>query len=227
MNLVLIPARGGSRGIPGKNINKLAGKPLICYSLDVARELEIEKIICVSTDSANIAEMVKDYGFEVPFIRPDYLATDEAGTRGVILHALEFYAQSGIEFDSVVLLQPTSPLRNVTQVSEAYSLFKPDIDMVVSVNKSHANPYYNIFEESETGFLFPSKRGNFTRRQDCPDVYLINGAIYVINPESIKKDEMAGFRKIVKYEIDRESAVDIDDMTDWRLAEILIKSRNV
>ena len=111
--LVVIPARGGSKGIPHKNIKKLNGKELITYSIDVARQLTSDDNICVSADDDNIIATVENYGLKVAFKRPIELATDSAGTNGVLLHALDFYENQGRTYDVIVLLQPTSPFRSI------------------------------------------------------------------------------------------------------------------
>lgn len=134
--LYLIPARGGSKGIPHKNIKQLSGKPLIAYSIDVARQLTDDCNICISTDDDEIIQVVTSYGLTVPFKRPDFLATDLAGTYEVILHAIGFYENLGISYDAVVLLQPTSPLRTAQQVMEAIGLYDKSVDAVVSVCES-------------------------------------------------------------------------------------------
>ena len=184
--LVIIPARGGSKGIPGKNIKLLGGKPLIYYAIDVARAIVDDTHICVSTDDDQIIRVVEQYGLSVPFIRPTELATDTAGSYGVLLHALSFYESKGEHFDAVVLLQVTSPFRTVNHVREALNLYNKDLDMVVSVKETDSNPYYLCFEEDTEGMLHISKGdGHYTRGQDCPPVYEYNGAIYIINPESM------------------------------------------
>ena len=111
--LYIIPARGGSKGIPHKNIKPLNGKPLIYYTIDVARQLTSDENICVSSDDAEIIQAVEDYGLKVPFKRPDHLSTDTATTNDVLLHALNFYQSKGINYEVIILLQPTSPLRTV------------------------------------------------------------------------------------------------------------------
>ena len=143
--LVIIPARGGSKGIPHKNIKPLNGKPLIHYTIDVARGIASDEDICVSTDDADIIKCVEEYGLKVPFVRPAELATDTAGTYEVLIHALDFYEKQGKTYDVVLLLQNTSPFRTVQHVKEALELYRPDIDMVVSVNETKTNPYYNCY----------------------------------------------------------------------------------
>lgn len=226
--LVVIPARGGSKGIPHKNIKKLGGKPLIAYSIDVARQITSDEHICVSTDDDAIIEVVEDYGLKVPFKRPDYLATDHAGSNGVLLHALDFYEKQGRIIDCIVLLQPTSPFRLASDVKNAIQLFDDMIDMVVSVNEAATNPYYNSFEESEEGLLVISKGdGNIERRQDAPKVWEYNGAVYVINPKRLKEKGLNGLTRIRKYVMDELHSVDLDTMLDWKLAELILKDQMI
>lgn len=226
--LVIIPARGGSKGIPGKNIKLLGGKPLIYYAIDVARAIVDDTHICVSTDDDQVIRVVEQYGLSVPFIRPTELATDTAGSYGVLLHALSFYESKGEHFDAVVLLQVTSPFRTVNHVREALNLYNKDLDMVVSVKETDSNPYYLCFEEDTEGMLHISKGdGHYTRRQDCPPVYEYNGAIYIINPERMKAMPLNKFKKRVKYVMDREHSVDLDTMMDWMIAEYMITNKLV
>lgn len=226
--LVIIPARGGSKGIPHKNIKPLAGKPLIHYTIDVARQIVANEDICVSTDDPEIIQCVEDYGLKVPFVRPSELATDTAGTYDVLLHALNYYEQQGKTYDVVILLQNTSPFRTSEQVKEALALYNSNLDMVVSVKECSANPYYCVFEEDKEGFLNISKGdGSITRRQDAPKVYEYNGAIYVINPKSLKEMPLYKFTKRIKYVMDEKSSLDLDTMNDWHMAELLISKSSL
>lgn len=220
--LAIIPARGGSKGIPKKNIKLLNGKPLIQYTIEAAQKIFKDNDICISTDSKEIKEVVEETGLKVPFLRPDYLSTDTAGTYEVLLHAVDFYEKQGKEYDAVVLLQPTSPLRKTYHIKEALNLFSPDIDMVVSVKQTKSNPYYVLFEEDKEGFLKKSKTGNFTRRQNCPKVWEYNGAIYVINVTSLKKNPIHKFLNNKKYVMEEISSIDIDSELDWIIAEHLL-----
>ncbi len=225
-DLILIPARGGSKGIPGKNIKPLNGRSLIYYTLDAACAVASPEDICVSTDSDEIIRVVRKYGLDVPFKRPCELATDTASSYEVILHAIDFYEQRGIKYERVVLLQPTSPFRTGTHVREALSLYQPELDMVVSVKITNANPYFNLFEENNEGFLTRSKSGTFTRRQDCPVVYEYNGAIYVMNVQSLKKRQLGNFSKIRKYVMNEEDSLDIDTKFDWIVAEAILSRKS-
>lgn len=225
--LFLITARGGSKGIPGKNIKELAGKKLIHYSIDIARKFVSDEHICVSTDDEKIINAVQEIGLKVPFVRPSELATDKAGSYEVILHAVNFYLSQNKKYDTLVLLQPTSPFRTEKQVSEALDLYNNEMDMVVSVTQSKLNPYYNLFEEDANGFLKISKPTSIDRRQDCPDVYAYNGAIYVINVKSVLKNPLYKFEKIKKYIMDDISSIDLDTPLDWEWTEFLINKKIV
>lgn len=226
--LVVIPARGGSKGIPHKNIKPLGGKPLICYAIDTARKFTSDENICVSTDDDAIIKVVENYGLKVPFKRPDYLATDNAGTNGVLLHALDFYEQKGNHYDVVVLLQATSPFRSAEDVIEAVKLYDDNIDMVTSVMPAKCNPYYDGFEDNAEGLLTICKGdGTIERRQDSPKVWQLNGAVYVINPIQLKARGLAGMTKIRKYVMDELHSVDLDNMLDWKIAEIMLEEKLV
>lgn len=221
--LVIIPARGGSKGVPGKNIRPLNGKPLIHYTIEAARAVFPDEQILVSTDDPRIREVAEQTGLKVPFLRPAELATDTAGSQEVLLHALEAAAASGYAADTVVLLQPTSPFRTETHIREAMQLFREGVDMVVGVKETRSNPYYVLFEENEAGFLEKSKKASFTRRQDCPKVWEINGAVYIIRVSELRGGPIGSFERVVKYEMDEWSSHDIDTPFDWDMAELMIK----
>lgn len=220
--LFLIPARGGSKGIPGKNIKPFCGKPLICHSIDHARALSDDALICVSTDSEEIRRGAEDHGLHVPFLRPAELATDRSGSREVMIHALDRYRDMGFDIDRLVLLQPTSPLRTPEDIQNCLDLYTPQLDMVVSVKEAATNPYYNAFEPDEDGYLHISKGpGTYTRRQDAPKVWEYNGAVYVINPESLRERPMGLFERRRMYAMPAERSVDLDTPLDWLMAEQL------
>ncbi len=224
--LFLIPARGGSKGIPGKNIKPLAGKPLICYAIDVARAVSpSQEDICVSTDDDEIIRLVENYGLPVPFRRPPELSQDHSGSYEVIVHALEHYKAQGREYDAVVLLQPTSPLRTEAHVREAIELYSPECDMVVSVAEAKSNPYYVMFQEDQNGFLQHILNGNYVRRQDCPTVYEYNGAVYVMNVLSLQEKHLSEFTKNRKYVMPASASIDLDTPDDWHYAEYLMERK--
>ncbi|SCX02812.1 N-acylneuraminate cytidylyltransferase [Lachnospiraceae bacterium YSD2013] len=220
--LFIIPARGGSKGIPHKNIKPLCGKPLIHYSIEVARELANDNDICVSTDDQEIIATVEKLGLKVPFVRPAELASDTATTNDVIIHALNYYKENGIEYSNTVLLQPTSPMRTAQQVKEAMDLYDDTIDMVVSVRRCENS--VTIFREDSEGFLihaFDVSKG--IRRQDALPLFEYNGAIYVINNQRLVEKGLQNFDKNRKYVMDEKDSVDIDNELDWIICESIMK----
>lgn len=224
--LFVIPARGGSKGIPRKNIKLLGGKPLIAYTIQTAyKAAEPGSHIILSTEDEEIAEVGRSLGLDVSYMRPISLATDTTGSREVILDVMDWADKQNFKYDCVVLLQPTSPFRSVQDIKDALSLYNENIDMVVSVKESDANPYYNLFETDCDGFLHISKgTGKLARRQDAPRVWEYNGAVYVINPQSIKNMELGEFTRRVPYIMPAEKSIDLDTNIDWLLAEQLIKN---
>ena len=219
--LYVIPARGGSKGIPRKNIKLLAGKPLIYYSIDVARQLTSDENICISTDDDEIIAMIEAYGLKVPFKRPDYLASDTATSDDVLIHAIEFYENRGIKYDIIVLLQPTSPLRRSEHIKEAMSLYNKEVDVVVSVKTSHAAS--SLCVENEDGFIERLFDGLGTRRQDFSSFYEYNGAIYIINKNSfLLKKSISKLEKKVKYIMNEQDSIDVDTPLDWILLETML-----
>ncbi len=224
--LFVIPARGGSKGIPHKNIKPLGGIPLIGYSINMARRFADDADICVSTDDPEIVRTAEAMGLKVPFLRPAELATDKSGTYEVLLHALDFYKKRGVDYDTLVLLQPTSPLRKQSDVYRALKLYTPDIDMVVTVKEAASNPYYNCYEVDSDGFLRISKGdGCYTRRQDAPKAWEYNGAVYVINVVSLRKMPLGKFAKRIMCEMDAASSIDLDTELDWLIAEKLLEAQ--
>lgn len=223
--LIVIPARGGSKGVPRKNIKVLGDKPLIQYTIDAAKGVFDDEFICVSTDDFEIKSVVEQLGLKVPFLRPNELASDTAGTYEVLLHAISYYESKGYFPDTLILLQPTSPFRTSAHIKEALKLYHESIDMVVSVKETKANPYYILFEEDSNGYLKKTKEANFTRRQDCPKVWEYNGAIYIINVKALKASAINQFTKVCKFEMDETSSHDIDTLLDWRIAEIIINDK--
>lgn len=225
--LFLITARGGSKGIPGKNIKVLGTKPLIYYSIDLARKFVNDEYICISTDSIEIAKVAEMNGLSVPFIRPAELASDAAGSYEVIRHAVEFYS-GRFKFDKVVLLQPTSPFRLKTHVEACLKNYENKCEMVISVKAAKSNPYQLLYTENEEGFLEKILKGNKAeRRQDFPKVYEINGAVYVFNVEALMKTHIRDFSKIRFCEMPEINSVDIDEPIDWKWAEFLLEKKIV
>lgn len=224
--LVIIPARGGSKGIPHKNIAMLAGHPLIYYTVRAALAIAPATRIILSTDDDEIASAAEKCGLPVPYRRPAHLATDTAGSREVILDAMDKADAYGIIYDCVVLLQPTSPLRSADDILGAIALFDDSTDMVVSVTEASSNPYYNCFEIDSAGYLKISKGdGLLTRRQDAPEAYEFNGAVYVIDPSSIRNMPIGAFPRRKPFVMPRERSVDIDSPIDLIIAEAIISNQ--
>lgn len=226
--LYIIPARGGSKGIPRKNIKPLAGKPLIHYSIDTAMELTGDpRRIVVSTDDAEIAEVARRRAPVSVRRRPARLATDTAGSREVMLDAMDWADAQGIGYDCVVLLQPTSPLRqpgDVRRCLERYAA-DPEADMVTTVGPAPCNPYYDCFEADSDGALRIAKGdGLYTRRQDAPPAWQLNGAVYVINPASLRAAPMGSFARRVACEMPAARSLDLDTLADWQAAEAMLNS---
>ena len=223
--LWLIPARGGSKGIPNKNLRPFCGESLVRRAIKQALSCTAkDDVVFVSTDSDAIKEEAKKTGIEIPFLRPYELASDTASTYSVILHTLKEFKTVGRNFERVVLLQPTSPFRTTEDIKGAMELWSEDIDMVVSVSESKANPYFNLFEEDQNGFLNISKgEGKFVRRQDAPKVWEYNGAIYIMKTDSLIKESMHDFKRKIPYEMSQSKSLDLDTEDDWLIAEEIFK----
>lgn len=219
--LVIIPARKGSKGIPAKNKKLLNGKPLIQYTIDAALAIFPKYSICISTDDIDIQDIGIQNGLSVPNLRPENLSNDKASARDVILYEV---LKTDREIETIVYLQPTSPLRTALNIQEALDLYDYiSMDMLVSVSLAKANPYFNLFEEDEKDNLVISKIHPSKTRQKSPLVYQFNGAIYLINYNSLVKSEISLFPRIKKYLMSKEDSIDIDDPIDWTLTELLLK----
>lgn len=225
--LVIIPARGGSKGVPGKNIKLLNGKPLITYTIDIARNFFSDEQICVSTDDDDIIKVVEDYELRIPFKRPNDLATDTATSRDVIIHALEYYKNKGKDYKYTLLLQPTSPFRRVQDVEKGLEIARqnPKFELIVSVKESDSNPYFGMYIEDEEGKLQRLMKETFTRRQDCPKVWEVNGAFYLLRNDAFYKKDSLSEMNMFSFEMNKIYSTDIDTPLDWAFAEFLIQER--
>lgn len=218
--LAVIPARGGSKGLPGKNIKPLAGKPMLAYSIEEAQKSKYIQKIIVSSDDSNIIEVAKNFGAET-IARPFELAKDDTPTTPVLLHAIKYlHDTEGYNPDLVLVLQPTSPLRTVRHIDETVEKFlKGDFDSMISVKFD----YKPRFEFDENGLLMQAEK-RVPRQLRKPTV-IENGALYLINADLIKDNEIIG-KKIGYYEMDYLSSIDIDTITDFTLAEQIILNRD-
>ncbi len=225
--LALIPARGGSKGIPHKNVVLLGGKPLIQYTIDAGLKSRYIDTVMVSTDDREIAETAERCGARVPFLRPAELASDTAKTIDAVLHAVETLREAGETYDCLVLLQPTSPLRTAEDIDGAVERFYAcGRQGVVSVSEVNDPPILmrTIAETPEGERLIPLLEGSSTcRRQDMPAYYRVNGSVYVNAAETLKRDTSFNDNP-VPYRMAKDHAVDIDEPADLALAEFLLES---
>lgn len=217
--LALITARGGSKGIPNKNIKPLGGTPLVTWTINAAKDsVYIDRLI-ISTDSLAISEIAKEAGCEVPFLRPGDLAQDHTPSMDVIIHALDSLEES---YDYLVLLQPTSPFRTTSQIDEAIEKAETnDHPVLVSVSRCHSHP--NFVYEIKDNTLFPvsGKISTQLRRQDLPDTYAHNGSLYIADIEYLRRHGSFNTPDTAPHIINDYSSIDIDTPEDWQLAELI------
>jgi CMP-N,N'-diacetyllegionaminic acid synthase len=218
--IATICARGGSKGLPGKNIRSFAGKPLLVHTIEQALAARDIDAVYVSTDDAAIAEVAEQAGARVPFLRPAHLATDQAGKLPVIEHLVHHLEQQGAAIARIVDLQPTSPLRFPRDI-EAALVLAPDAPLVVSVTPARDNPYFNLVERQPDGTVRLSKGEGLAGRQGAPDVLALNGSLYVWQRAALAQAAQQGLWsvRIVPYEMPRWQSVDIDDLEDFELAQ--------
>jgi CMP-N,N'-diacetyllegionaminic acid synthase len=219
--LAIIPARGGSKGIPKKNIKLLKGKPLIAWTIEEAKKSHFLDKIIVSTDDEEIMNVAKKWGAEVPFLRPSELAQDDTPGIAPVLHALEYFS----DYEYVVVLQPTSPLRLVEDIDKAIELCeKSESDFCVSVTESKVIPDW-LFLVNETGKLSPvfNDREIPYQRQKADKIYALNGAVYVGNKEALTKKRSFLTPETIPYIMPNERSVDIDNIEDFYYCEYLMK----
>lgn len=227
--LLTIAARGGSKGVKNKNIRKIDGVPLITISIQQAKAWGRAERIVVTTDSPEIAEVAKEAGAEVPFLRPPELATDEIGKIPALRHALsESERHFGKTFSTIVDLDPTAPIRKIEDIENSYQLLKDrKCKTVFSAVLAHKSPYFNMVEIDSKGFAQLSKvAGTISRRQDAPKVYSMNASIYVYQREYLidPKTVSAISSQSVVYEMEEVSGVDIDREIDFKFLEFLVSS---
>lgn len=221
--LAIIPARGGSKGIPGKNIKLLGGKPLLQYTVEAARESRLLSRVILSSEDTAIIEAAKALEVEVPFVRPAHLATDRSGSLEVVQHALEYFKERGVFFDAVCLLQPTTPFREPGSIDTAIAQFlSKDYDSLISVRKvpDEFNPHW-VFEPDKNGFLkvATGEKEIIKRRQDLPSAYFRDGSIYLTKTNVILKQNSLYGNKIGYVVSEGEKYVNLDTIADWQRAE--------
>jgi CMP-N,N'-diacetyllegionaminic acid synthase len=222
----VIPARGGSKGLPGKNIKMLCGMPLIAHTIEQAKKSDYIDRVIVSTEDEAIAQISLEYGAEVPFIRPLELAGDSVATVDVLLHAIHWLESKQYLFDILVLLHTTTPMRSVEDIDHSIALLVEEkVDNIFSVTEAHRNPYFNMVEINKNGYATLAKQGNFTTRQAAPSVYDMNSSIYVWWKEILKQKKRIFLDKTKIYVMPKDRSIDIDDPMDFKIADMMMAER--
>lgn len=226
--LGIILARGGSKGLPGKNTRVLCGKPLIAWSINAALESKYIDDVIVSTDDEKIAEISRNYGAETPFLRPPALATDDAKSIDAILHALDFLAGKSRYYDTLALLEPTSPLRTPSDIDSALGyMLDNNLSSVVSVCKAEsAHPSF-MFSINPDNRLSPLKEAypNSLRRQDILPLYYLDGTIYCSKIKTLRAEKGFYHSETFAYLVPKWKALEIDDLDDFLMVEAIMKAK--
>ena len=221
--LCSICARGGSVGVPRKNIRDLRGKPLIGWAIEQALATPSIDEVHVSTDDAAIAEVARAFGAEVPFLRPAELASSAAAKLPVIEHLVEHLESEGRTYDRIVDLDPTSPLRTVADIESAIALLDDETDTVITGYPSDKNPYFNMVQRRPDGTFGLVVESDAVSRQTAPAVFSMNASIYVWHRTSLGQGLWKGRTRL--YEMPRDRSIDIDSELDFRIVELLLEER--
>ena len=228
MNIITICARGGSVGVPGKNIRPLCGKPLIGWTIEQAFASKIADRVFVSTDSEDIARVARSFGAQVPFLRPAQLATSTAGKLPVIQHLVQWVEAQHGPVNSIVDLDPTSPLRDIADIQTCFSMLDAATDVVITGYEADKNPYFNMVEVKANGFYervcLPSSE--VLGRQSAPKVFAMNASIYAWHRHSLSSS-LWDSPKIRLHVMPRERSVDIDHEIDFDLVALLMKKKGL
>lgn len=227
-NLAIIPARSGSKGLKDKNIKLLNGKPLLAYTIEAARESGLFDEVMVSTDSMEYADVAKKWGANIPFLRSDELSNDTASSWDVVKEVIEGYKNLGAEFDTVALLQPTSPLRTSNDIIEGYNVMKvKEANFVVGVCEMDHSPLWaNTIPEDLSMENFIRPEVVKMPRQSIQTYYRINGALYIVKVDYLMRTpDIYGDRSFASV-MSKENSIDIDDQMDFTIAEVLITERS-
>lgn len=226
--LAVIPARSGSKRLPQKNVLELSGKPLIAWTIESAVSCGLFDKVIVSTDSEVISNISRSYGADIPFIRPADLSSDTSTSFDVVVHALNYYSQLGIEYETVTLLQPTSPLRTAAHIKGAFTLFnEKNANSIISVCECEHSPLWSNILENDMSLDNFLKRAMLTMRsQELPQYHRLNGAIYICKTKSlIESKSFFGEYGSYAYKMGADVSVDIDNLLDFQLAEVIMSNR--
>ena len=226
-NIAIIPARSGSKGVKDKNIRELNGKTLIAYSIEAAMESGEFDEVMVSTDSDNYAEIARKLGAKVPFLRSAATASDTASSWDMVEEVLNKYKDSGKDFDTFCLLQPTSPLRTAQDIQNAYNIYRERAEFaVVSVCEAEHSPLWCGHLPDNNEFLDFIDSKSMRQRQAGEKFYRLNGAIYIVSTKRFKEDKYLYKKGSFAYIMDQNRSIDIDTELDFEIAEVLIGRRN-
>jgi len=228
MNIITICARGGSAGVPGKNIRTLYGKPLIGWTIEQAFASKVSDQVFVSTDSEAIAQVAREFGAQVPFLRPAELATSTAGKLPVIQHLVEWVEANLGLVNSIIDLDPTSPLRAVADIQACFGMLDSATDVVITGYRSDKNPYFNMVELKDNGFYerVCQPGSEVLSRQSAPAVFAMNASIYAWHRRSLS-GSLWDSDRIRLLEMPRERSIDIDHEIDFDLVELMMKKKGV
>jgi len=228
MNIITICARGGSAGVPGKNIRTLYGKPLIGWTIEQAFASKVSDQVFVSTDSEAIAQVAREFGAQVPFLRPAELATSTAGKLPVIQHLVEWVEANLGLVNSIIDLDPTSPLRAVADIQACFGMLDSATDVVITGYRSDKNPYFNMVELKDNGFYerVCQPGSEVLSRQSAPAVFAMNASIYAWHRRSLS-GSLWDSDRIRLFEMPRERSIDIDHEIDFDLVELMMKKKGV
>ncbi len=230
--LAIIPARGGSKGLPGKNLRPLSGRPLVAWPVGTALGCKSIDRVIISTDDPEIAEAARRAGAEVPFLRPTHLADDAASSMDVIMHALDSLASLGQEYEYVVLLEPTSPLTESGDVEDALSLLRESrekADAIVGICRIEStHPEYDVRRNS-VGLISPYAAPDFKslrRRQDIEELYFLEGSLYISSVEAFRRHRTFYHDRTLGFEVPRWKSIEVDDIFDFIMIEAVLQHRD-
>lgn len=226
--LAIVPARGGSKGLPGKNKRQLRGKPLVAWPIGVALSAaSIDKVVC-TTDDPEIRDIALAYGAHAPFLRPTHLASDAATSIDAILHAVDYFAERGERYDYVVVLEPTSPLTTAADVELALAMLhtrRDAADSIVGISRVEStHPEYDV-RLGKDGLISPFMGSNFNslkRRQEIEVLHFLEGSLYISATIALRSNHSFYHDRTLGYEVPRWKSVEIDELTDFLFVEALL-----